>query len=214
MTHKDLGPKGKKEIVGWDMTPPETQDFFKGLRKKVISFFGYSDRYQDEEAMLNIAKGVLAEYSPGTWLLNAGATRGGIGAAYPIAKALGFITTGIVSSQVLQDLDEISEAVDYVCIVRDNQWGGKLSGSNLLSPTSQAMVACSDVLIGIGGGEISRDEMVAGEAQGKPVRFYPAEINHEHMIRRALSKGLPEPQSFRGAAHEVFAGKGHDGGSQ
>lgn len=209
-----LGPNGKKEIVGWDMIPSETQDFFKSLEKKVISFFGYSDSYQDEEAMLDIARNVLAEYSPGTWLLNAGATRGGIGAVYPIAKALGFITTGIVSSRVLADLDGISAAVDYVCIVRDNQWGGRLPGSNLLSPTSQAMVACSDVLIGIGGNEISRDEMLAGEAQGKPVRFYPAEINHESLTRRARSKGLPEPQSFRGAAHEVFADKGHHGGSR
>lgn len=209
-----LGPNGKKEIVGWDMTPPETQDFFKRLGKKVISFFGYSDRYQDEEAMLNIARGVLAEYSPGTWLLNAGATRGGIGAVYPVAKAMGFITTGIVSSQVLEDLEEISDAVDYVCIVRDNQWGGKLPGSNLLSPTSDSMVMCSDVLIGIGGGEISRDEMLAGETQGKLVRFYPAEISHESLTRRALRKGLPAPESFWGPAHEVFAAKRRDGGSR
>jgi hypothetical protein len=69
------------------------------------------------------------------------------------------------------------------------------------------MVMCSDVLIGIGGGEISRDEMLAGKAQGKPVYFYPAEISHEKMTQRALKQGLPKPESFWGAAHEAFMKK-------
>jgi hypothetical protein len=202
-----LEPSGKRAIIGEGMTPNETRVFFASLGKRVICFFGYSEDYENQKAMHNIATDVLAQYSPETSLVNAGATRGGIGGVYPIAKAMGFLTTGIVSSRVIEYMDEISDAVDYVCIVSDTMWGGKLPKSNVLSPTSQAMVACSDVLVGIGGGEISRDEMVAGSEQGKPVYFYPAEISHERMIGRARRMGLPTPESFWGAAHEVFRGK-------
>jgi hypothetical protein len=207
MEHDDPERTGKKEIIGRDMTPNETRVFFESIGKKVISFFGYSQDYENEPALLNAAKDVLAQYSPETALVNTGAARGGIGAVYPIAKAMGFITTGIVSSLFLEYLDEISNAVEYVCIIRDNQWGGKLPDSNTLSPTSRAMIMCSDVLIGIGGNEISRDEMLAGKQDGKPVHFYPAEVNHESMTRRALELGLPKPESFWGAAHEAFIGK-------
>ena len=205
----NLKPSGKNKIVGRNMTPSETQIFFKSLGKKVLSFFGYSADYEYEKAMQNIVSAVLSGYSPKTYVVNAGATLGGIGAVYSIAKAMGFTTTGIVSSLVIEYLDEISNAVDYVCIVKDNIWGGKLPQSDELSPTSQSMVACSDILIGIGGGEISRDEMVVGNEQGKPVYFYPAEMSYKQMIRRAQRMNLPKPLSFWGAAHEVFADR-HD----
>jgi len=195
-------------VIGWGMTPVETQSFFKGLGKNVVTFFGYSGAgYQDKNGMLQIAETVLSEYSPKTSLINIGATKSGIGRVYPIAQSMGFITTGIVSSEALECLDEISAAVDHICFVKDEQWGGKLLNSNDLSPTSGAMVACTDILIGIGGGEIGRDELIAGREQGKPVRFYPAEMSHEYLIRRAQKLDLPSPISFLGAAHEVFADK-------
>ena len=120
---------------------------------------------------------------------------------------MGFLTTGIVSSEAIECLGEISTAVDHICFVKDAQWGGKLPNSDDLSPTSEAMVACSDILIGIGGGEIGRDEMSAGREQGKPVHFYPAEMSHAYLIRRAQKLDLPSPVSFWGAAHEIFADK-------
>ena len=98
-------------------------------------------------------------------------------------------------------LEEISEAVDYVCFISDEQWGGKLSDSEELSPTLKAMVACSDIMIGIGGGDICRDELLAGKEQGKPVHFYPAEVEHTWAIHRAERMGLPQPDSIWGAAH-------------
>ena len=146
--------------------------------------------------MIKIAETVLSEFSPKTSLINIGTTNGGIGEVYPIAKSMGFITTGIVSSVAIEYIDDISSAVDHICFVKDGQWGGKLSDSNDLSPASEAMVACSDILIGIGGGEISRDEMTAGKEQGKPVHFYPAEMGHEYLIRRAQKMDLPSPVSF------------------
>jgi hypothetical protein len=211
LNHKriNLESSGKDKVIGWEMTPSQVLAFFKGQGKTVVTFLGYSVDYENEKAMLKIAEDVLAGYSPETSLINIGATHGGAGAIYPIAKAVGFTTTGIVSSLAIEYLDDISTAVDHVCFVMDSQWGGRLPDSNNLSPTSQALVACSDVFVGIGGGEISRDEMMAGREQGKPVYFYPAEINHEYGIYRAQKMNLPTPDSFWGAAHEIFGNK-HD----
>lgn len=196
--------RGKNHIAGWNMKPDQACAFFARQRKTVLTLFGYSAGYEDEAAVLQTVQKILSEHSPKMTLVNIGATRGGIGAAYPLAKSLGFTTTGIVSSQALDYLDEISEAVDYVCFITDEQWGGRLPNSNELSSTSKAMIDCSDILIGIGGNEICRDELQAGKEQGKPVHFYPADVNHAWAIRRAERMGLPKPDYFRGAAHEVF----------
>ena len=197
--------KTENKVIGWGMTSSETQLFFKSLGKKVVTFIGYSADYEDKKAMLKIVETVLLEYAPESTIINIGATMGGIGAAYPIAKSMGFITTGIVSSIAIEYLEDISTAVDHICYVTDNQWGGKMPNSSDLSPTSQAMVACSDILIGIGDGEIGRDEMIAGRELGKPVRFYPAERSHQYLIRRSQRLNLAPPESFLGEAHEEFA---------
>jgi hypothetical protein len=197
----------KNKIVGMRMSPAETQTFFKSLRKPVLTFFGYSVDYENQDAMLAIARKGLSKIPPDAVLINIGATASGIGAVYPLAKAMGFTTTGIVSSVAAGNLENISEAVDHVCFVADTQWGGKVKGTARLSPTSQAMVACSDVLVAIGGGEVTRDELVAAKAVGKPVYFYPAEVSHGHLIQRARKRNEPPPESFWGAAHEVFGKK-------
>ena len=189
------------------MTPDQARTFFALQEKTVLTFFGYSSAYEDEATMLQRVREVLTGYFPETTLVNIGATRSGIGAAYPLAKSLGFGTTGIVSSQALDNLDVISQAVDHVCFIADERWGGKLPDSDQLSPTSEAMATCSDILVGIGGGEISRDEMLAGKERGKPVYFYPAQMDHESAIKSAEESGSPPPDSFWGAAHEVFVGK-------
>lgn len=193
------------------MTPGEVQAFFKEQGKTVLTFTGFSGTgYENETEMLQIVRDILFRHSPETTIVNIGATRAGIGAAYPLAISLGFTTTGIVSSQAIDYPEKISEAVDYICFVADQQWGGKLSQSYELSPTSEAMVTCSDVLIGIGGNDVSRDELLAGKEQGKTVHFHPAEADHVTTIRRADKMGLPFPDSFWGAAHEVFAEKEFD----
>ena len=197
--------RGKNHIVGWSMSPEEVIAFFRGQEKTVLTFYGYSGMgYEDEEGMLQIARKVLSEYSPETTLINIGVTSVGIGAIYPLARSMRFETTGIVTTMALEYPDGISDAVDHVCFVKDNQWGGKIPDSDELSPTSKAMVDCSDILVGIGGGGIVDDEMLAGKAQGKPIHFYPAEINHEAAIRRAKYLGLPPPESFMGSDPDVF----------
>jgi hypothetical protein len=197
--------RGKNHIVGWSMTAEEVIAFFLRQRKTVLSFYGYSGMgYEDEKAMFEIARKVLSRYSTETTLVNIGVTSVGIGAIYPLAKSMGFTTTGIVTSLALDHPAGISDAVDYICFVKDNQWGGNLPNSDQLSPTSKAMAECSDILVGIGGGGISEAEMLAGKAQGKPVYFYPADMNHARAIQYAKRMGLPPPESFRGGNSNLF----------
>jgi len=196
--------RDRNRVVGLEMTVAETETFLRSFGKHIITFFGYSVDYEDEDAMLGIAGNLLSQYSPETVLINIGGTSGGIGAVYPLAKAKGFKTTGIVSSEAIENFQYISKAVDHVCFVLDTQWGGKLPGSNELSPTSKAMVLCSDEMIAIGGGEVTREELIAGRERGIPVRFHPAEVSHKWLIQQARDKHLPLPKSFWGASHEIF----------
>ena len=189
------------------MSPDEAVAFIKSLRKTMLTFYGFSGmEYEDGKEMLDIARKVLSRYSPETTLVNIGATRTGIGAIYPLAKSMGFTTAGIVSTEALENPEEISDSVDHICFIFDNQWGGKLPDSDELSPTSKAMVACSDILVGIGGGGVSLDEMLAGQAQGKQIIYFPADMNHEMASIQAKRKGLPPPTSFKGVAHDTLTG--------
>lgn len=196
--------RGKNHVVGWSMMPEEAVSFFKRQGKIVLSFFGYSVDYQDKDEMFKIVQDVLSKYSPEKTLVNIGATMGGIGNSYPLIKSLGFSTTGIVSTEVLANPEYISDAVDHVCFIKDKLWGGKLPNSNELSTTSRAMVECSDILVAIGGNDISRDELLEGKAQGKPIQYFPAEMNHDAAIRRAKYLGVPMPESYMGSVHDVF----------
>jgi hypothetical protein len=187
------------------MTPEAVIAFFMSQGKTVLSFYGYSGMgYEDEEALLRIAQKILSGYSQEGTLVNIGVTSVGIGAIYPLAKSMGFETAGIVTSLALEYPEGISDTVDHICFVTDQRWGGNLPDSNELSPTSRAMVECSDILVGIGGGGISEAEMLAGKAQGKPVHFYPAEMNHARAIHYAKRMGLPPPESFWGSNTDVF----------
>jgi len=178
----------------------------------VVTFLGYSGSgYEDENALLSRARDLLAEYDPASTIINIGGTVDGIGAVYPVASEMGFETTGIVSSQALESETTFSPFVDRVYVVADEQWGGFIEETGRLSPTSEALVAVSDVFLAIGGGSVSRDEMVGAEALGKEVRFFAADLDHQRAIERAEAGGEPPPTDFRGAAHVVF-GDGRRGG--
>jgi len=200
-----LQSRGKNHIVGWNMMPEEAVSFIRMRGKTVLTFFGFSGMgYEDKQGMLNIAREVLSHYRPEKTLINIGATKVGCGAIYPLAKALGFETSGIVTTEALTYAEDVSNAVDYICFIKDSQYGGKLPNSDELSPTSKAMVECSDILIAIGGNDVSRDELLEGRKQGKPIQYFPAEMDHNAAIRRAKHLGLPTPESFMGSVHEVF----------
>jgi hypothetical protein len=186
---------------------PETAiAFFRERRKSVLTFVGYSGTgYEDADAMLAAARRILADHDPKSTIVNIGGTAEGIGAVYTLAKSLGFETSGIVSTQAQKYDVPISDDADHVFFIEDETWGGRIADTERLSPTSEAMVEASDIIIGIGGGDVGRDEMLAARERGKTVRFLPADMNHRLATERAIKKGQPVPTSFRGAAHEVFA---------
>ncbi|HSM04968.1 MAG TPA: hypothetical protein VK858_10090 [Longimicrobiales bacterium] len=178
----------------------------------VVTLSGYSGSgYEDEDALMRRARALLGEYDPASTIINIGATAVGIGAVYEIASEMGFETTGIVSSQALESEAVFSPSVDRVYVVADDQWGGLIEGTDVLSPTSEAIVAVSDVYLAIGGGAAARDEAVAARARGKEVRFFPADLDRRRAIERAEARGEPVPTDFRGAAHQVL-GEGSGAG--
>src|SRR5262245_8625758 len=186
-------------------TVEEIAAFFKGKQKAVLTFVGYSGAgYEDEAWMLKQAERLLGEYDPAKTIVNIGATPEGIGAIYEIAKRKGFLTTGIVSSQARQYNVKLSPHVDQAFYVEDSTWGGFVTGTKELSPTSKAMVENSDIIIGIGGVEVECEELVSAKLVGKKVRFIPADMNHQNARESARKKKLPEPTNFRGAANAAF----------
>jgi hypothetical protein len=186
-------------------TIEDIRAFFKSKHKSVLTFVGYSGAgYQDEASMRKQAERILGDYDPAKTIVNIGATPEGIGAIYEIAKRKGFVTTGIVSSQARQYNVKLSPHVDHAFYVEDPTWGGFVAGTKELSPASKAMVENSDIIIGIGGGEVARDELVSAKLLGKKVRFIPADMNHQKARESARKKKLPEPTDFRGAANAVF----------
>jgi hypothetical protein len=190
-----------------DKTPTseEVRAFFQGTGKTVLTFVGYSGvGYEDEKAMLTRAEHILSEFDPAKTIVNIGATPEGIGRVYEIARHRGFVTTGIVSTQAKQAEVPMSPYVDFVFYVEDATWGGNLVGTDRLSPTSEAMVKNSNIVVGFGGGEIARDELLAAKRSGKQVRFFPAEMSHQKAQEAAEKKGLPPPTDFGGAAAALF----------
>ena len=168
-------------------TREEMRAFFQATGKTVLTFVRYSGvGYEDQAAMLTRAEHILSEFDPAKTIVNIGATPEGIGRVYEIARQRGFVTTGIVSTQAEQAKVPLSPYVDFIFYVEDATWGGNLVGTDSLSPTSQAMVENSNIVVGFGGGEIARDELLAAQRTGKQVRFFPAEI----IIRR-----LKKPRS-------------------
>ncbi len=200
-TYADCGPTKSIEQA----TPEEIDAFFAAQKKTVITFVGYSGSgYEDRAAMLNAAAGVLQEFDPGDTIVNIGATPEGLGAVYELAAGRGFVTTGIVSTQARKYSAQLSPCVDHVFFVEDETWGGLIDEGQRLSPTSEAMVKVSDLVVGIGGGEVARDELIGARRNSREIRFIPADQNHRLARERAEERGLPEPSSFGGAAAEVF----------
>ena len=188
-----------------DATFDNIKTFFESQKKDVVTFVGYSGaEYEDKAAMLEKAGRMLDEFDTSNTIINIGGTPEGIGAVYDLAKRRGFITTGIVSTQAKEYSARLSPCVDYVFYVKDATWGGFIEGGDRLSPTSTAMVENSDLLIGIGGGNVARDELLAAQSSGKEIRFIPADMNHHKAREKAEKKGFPLPTNFDGAAGEIF----------
>jgi hypothetical protein len=183
--------------------PAAIQRHVKATGKRVLTFVGFSGAgYEDPEAMLRQAGRILDRHDPRRTLVSSGATAEGIGAVYALARSRGFTTLGIVSSLARQNRVPLSPCVETVFFVPDAGWGGELPEGGGLAPTSAAVVGVSDEVVGIGGGAIARDELLAARRAGKPVTFLPADMNHAKAREKARRKGQPEPTSFRGEAAE------------
>ena len=155
--------------------------------------------------MLREASAILDRYAPTTTVVNIGATAEGIGAVYPLARSKGFKTMGMVSSQARDQGVPFSPSVQRVFLIPDETWGGFVAGTDRLSPTSSAIVECSDVFVAIGGDEVARDEFITARRLGKQVQFIPADMNHRKAIEAARRKGMPPPTNFRGSANNLPA---------
>jgi hypothetical protein len=175
-------------------------------RMTVLTFAGYSGaQYEDLEALRAHASTILDGQDSKKVLINIGATAEGIGAVYELAKQKGFTTLGIVSTLARDEHVALSNCVDYVFFVKDNTWGGQVPGTDRLSPTSAAIVKVSKSFVAIGGGDVTRDEMLAARQARKSVTFIPADMNHDIAREKARKKGEAEPVDFRGSAHPALA---------
>ena len=173
--------------------------------KQVLTFVGYSGAgYDDAQALEQVARTVLAEHDPAQVLVSCGATAMGIGAVYAWAKQAGFATIGIVSTKLGARKDLLSPSVHDVFYIEDDLWGGYLPGTTVLSPVSAAIVETSTWMVGIGGGAVARDELLAARARGIPVQFFAADQHHALARQRAAQQRLPVPKHFRGAAGMAF----------
>ncbi|MEB3156960.1 MAG: hypothetical protein VKO26_05935 [Cyanobacteriota bacterium] len=192
-----------------DASAATIQAYVRGQGKAVLTFVGYSGTgYESPERLTDQAMRILERQDPARTLINSGATAEGIGAVYALAKQRGFTTIGIVSSLARDRSVAFSPCVDQVFVVKDTTWGGRLPGQRALSPTSRALVDTSArEVVGIGGGEVARDELLAAQEAGKPVRFVPADMNHALAREKARRQGLVPPSDFRGAAHQALVTK-------
>ena len=201
----NIGTACQPPTVIREATPAEIRVYFKDQHKTVLTLLGYSGAdYEDKAALLARASEILDRADPKMTIVNIGATPDGIGAVYELAKKKGFPTSGIVSTQARDSKASLSTCVDVVFFVKDASWGGFLEGTERLSPTSSALVDVSDRLVGIGGGEVTRDELIAAKRAGKDVTFIPADMNHTIARERALKRGQAVPTDFRGAAGVAF----------
>lgn len=196
------------------LQPAEVVRALRIGRKHVVTFAGYGELgYQDEASLERAAASILGGFDPATTIVNTGTLltdgfKTGIAAIYPVARALGFETTGIHPSIALSrpERHSLARAVTRVYFVGDATWGGLLPATREPSQTLQALLQASDELVAIGGGEHTAQEIEAFLAHGKPVRFFAAAMHAETTRRWCQDKGLALPPPGGVAAQRWGAG--------
>jgi hypothetical protein len=183
--------------------PNAAIDGTRRIGRRVVTFIGFSGAgYEEPLRVRNLLADFLAEFDPRSVTICSGATADGIGAIYPLARARGFATVGIVSTVAETKHARLSDAVDTIYVIEDQDWGGRRRDGTLL-PTSVAMVGAADEIIAIGGGDIARDEIEVALAAHKAVQYVAADMNHAAALEKARRRGEAEPD-FKGPAHHLF----------
>lgn len=183
----------------------------KSRNKHVLYFAGYGELgYEEEGIVRSVAHHVLREWATDTVLVHSGTLmrlggQDGIAEVYRVARELGIETTGIHPSIAMEfaDTHRVSPDCDHVFFVKDNTWGGFLDDRGQRSPTLDVHLQVSDELIVIGGGKHAADELQAFIDCGKPVRYFPAEMNYAATMQWTKGAGLTMAD-FRGAARVVW----------
>jgi tetratricopeptide (TPR) repeat protein len=220
LKHLDATPEQVARVLGIfrrEVDSGDAQSAVDGIRSqgraRVVTFLGFSGAgYEDEAEVRQTILEELKNFDPSDTLVCAGATVEGIGMVYPLALQKGFRTAGVVSSLARAEGAKFSTECEIVFVVDDKTWGGKLANGRL-SATSQAMVSASDVMIGIGGGAITRDELEEGRKKGKTVRFHKADMDHARATEKAAKAGNELPKEFGGDAQTLFQDQCKEEGS-
>lgn len=184
--------------------------------KRVVTFAGFGELgYQNESSLLDLCRMELGRHEPETTLVNTGTLitagfRPGIALVYGVARELGFETSGVHPSVALGGgAHTLSADVDRSYFVSDDTWGGLLSDGRP-SPTLEALLAATDELIAIGGGEHTAQEIAAFLERGKQVRFHPAEMHHDTSRDWFARRGV-SICDFAGAAQRAWQSRQRGG---
>ncbi len=212
LKHLNATPEQAARVLGVfrrEVDCADAQSAVDGIRAlgraHVLIFTGFSGTgYEDDAGVRQTIANELTMFDPADTLVCAGATPEGIGMVYSVALQRGFRTAGIVSSQARQEGASFATECEIVFVVDDASWGGR-QGNGCLSATSQAMVRACDVMVGIGGGSIARDELAEALKISKTVRFHTADTNHALALAKAAKVGKEPPTDFGGEAQLLFA---------
>ncbi|MDB5037432.1 MAG: hypothetical protein JWQ35_960 [Bacteriovoracaceae bacterium] len=187
------------------LTADEVIQEVKKIGKSVYTLFGFSvlDYEKKRQVMADIRR-ELEPLDRKTTVINIGATEDGIGAAYEVAKTMGFETIGIVSTQALAYSGKFSPYVDRIFIVNDKRWGGYVEGTKDLTPASRAFLETSDIISAHGGGENTAVILREAVRAGKKVFYSPAEMSHAVANKRAKEKGQPASTDYSGQAFHAW----------
>lgn len=175
----------------------------KELGKKVVTFTGFSySGYEHPDQVLEQVRQRLETLDPETTVINIGATDEGIGAAYRIAKELGFTTLGVVSNLALTYSGRFSEHVDKIFVVNDERWGGYVAGTDKPVDTAEVFLAVSDEIHAFGGNGNSATLLKEAHKRDIPVSYTPADMDHEKADKdRTASQSNGD---YRGAAFATW----------
>lgn len=200
------------------LDPAAAVERFAKAGLRVVTFAGFGELgYQDEAQVRRICEEELDRLSPSDAIINTGTLitqgfRRGITIVYELARSRGFMTTGVHPSVALTQphRHDLAPGVDDVIFVSDATWGGFSPLGEVPSNTLTVLLAITDELIVVGGGEHTAQELRAFMRAGKVVRFHAAEMHHQVAERWSRDSGVRLPDRLGAAYHAWRQERGKD----